>query len=297
MPFVYSKDYFADIGYHVFPIAKYRLIYEKLLAETNLKEPDFSSPQKASYDDLLLVHTSEYIEDLLTCAQTHRTDFSELPLDEKIIDMFTLASGGTILAAQQALEAGWCVHICGGFHHAFADKAEGFCYLNDLAIAAKRLQTESQIKRIAIIDCDLHQGNGTAHIFQGDDSVFTFSVHQKDLYPKKEESDLDIHLPIHITDKSYLKLLKGALKKIFMEFSPEFVFYQAGADPYKNDQLGSLALSIEGLKKRDEMVIKACKQAGSVIAVTLGGGYAHNTNDTVQIHFNTCLAAQNIFSK
>ena len=295
MPFIYSHNYFANIGLHVFPILKYRRVYEKLQQELNLKPADFLEPEPASEEQLLLVHTQAYLDDLTHCRQTPRTEVSELPITREIVDMFILACGGTILAAQEAIKSGWAVHLCGGFHHAFADKAEGFCYINDLAVAARVIQKQKLANRIAVIDCDLHQGNGTAVIFQNDDSVFTFSIHQRDLYPLKEKSDLDIHLPVHVGDAEYLNHLHYAVPKIFNEFKPDFVLYQAGADPYKDDQLGSLSLTINGLRQRDEYVLTSCKDKNVPVAVTFGGGYAYKTEDTVQIHFNTCLAARNIF--
>ncbi|MFQ5772799.1 MAG: histone deacetylase [bacterium] len=295
MPFVYSKRYFADIGFHVFPILKYRMVYEKLTHEDSLNLPVFIEPKPATEEELLLVHTPEYLTDLKECAWTARTSNSELPISKEIIELFVLAAGGTIQACREALKSGWAIHLSGGFHHAFADKAEGFCYINDLAVATKVLLHEGWVKKVAIIDCDLHQGNGTAVIFQGDDRVFTFSIHQQDLYPIKEKSDLDIHLPIGVTDEEYLNHLQGAIPKIFHEFQPEFVLYQAGADPYKHDQLGSLDLSIEGLQKRDEYIFTECHRRSIPVAVTLGGGYAYNTDDTVQIHFNTCKTVLEVF--
>lgn len=294
MPFVYSDQYYADIGYHVFPIIKYQQVYKKLNREDQIGTEDFFEPRPASTEELLLVHTKEYLDDLENCTWSHRTIASELPLGKEIVHLSRLACGGTILASRMAVENGWAVHICGGFHHAFNDKAEGFCYLNDLAVAAKVLQKDGNVKKIAIIDCDLHQGNGTAAIFQGDDSVFTFSIHQSDLYPIKEKSDLDIHLPNGVNDEEYSNHLKNSIPKILDDFQPEFVLYQAGADPYEHDQLGSLALSIDGLKKRDRFIFEECYQRKIPVAVTLGGGYAINTEDTVQIHFNTCNAALEI---
>ncbi len=296
MPFIYSPDYYADIGIHVFPIIKYRKVYERLLRELKLDASEFLTPQPAASEELLLVHTPQYLYDLETCAWTPRTAASELPISKEIVQMFKLATGGTILAARTAAFSGWAVHLSGGFHHAFADKAEGFCYLNDLAVAAKVLQKEELAKKIAIIDCDLHQGNGTAVIFQNNESVFTFSIHQRDLYPIKEESDLDIHLPVGVSDEEYMSHLEFAIPKIFNEFQPDFVLYQAGADPYQDDQLGSLRLTIAGLERRDEYIFSECKQRGIPVAATLGGGYAFHTEDTVQIHFNTCTAALRVFA-
>lgn len=295
MPFIYSPNYYADIGLHVFPIIKYRLIYEKLCEEAHLHESDFLAPKPASEQELLFVHTPEYLQDLRDCKLTARTAFSELPISKEIIELSILTAGGTIMAGRAAIESGWAVHLSGGFHHAFADKAEGFCYINDLAVAAKAVQKEGLARKVAVIDCDLHQGNGTAVIFQDDDSVFTFSMHQLDLYPMKEKSDLDIHLSSGITDEPYLAHLNQAIPQILDEFAPDLVLYQGGADPYEKDQLGSLALTIEGLKQRDTFIFAECRKRHIPVAVTLGGGYAHNTEDTVQIHYNTCMSALGIF--
>ncbi len=296
MPFIYSPGYFADIGLHVFPILKYRLVHEKLLQEAGLTDSDFIAPEPATEVDLRLVHTEEYLADLNKCAWTPSTSSSEMPISKEIIELFVLGAGGTIQACRQAIKYSWAVHLSGGFHHAFADRAEGFCYINDLAVAAKVILRDGLVERVAILDCDLHQGNGTAVIFQGDERVFTFSIHQRDLYPIKEKSDLDIHLPMGVSDEEYMEHLHFAIPKIFNEFKPEFVLYQAGADPYKHDQLGNLGLSIDGLQKREELVFTECAQKSIPIAVTLGGGYAYNTDDTVQIHLNTCKTALNIFT-
>ncbi|RLA92498.1 MAG: histone deacetylase [Deltaproteobacteria bacterium] len=195
-----------------------------------------------------------------------------------------------MLAAQKAIEGVWVFHLGGGWHHAFPDKAEGFCYLNDVAIAVRKLQKENAIKKISIIDCDLHQGNGTAYIFQDDTSVFTFSIHQQNLYPVKQKSTLDIGLSDWADDQEYLQGLSRGIQKALLEFQPEIVFYLAGADPFKEDQLGSLQVSMEGLLQRDKMVFQACKEIMANVVVVLAGGYAVNTADTVQIHFNTAQA-------
>lgn len=295
MPFVYSNQYFADIGPHVFPIIKYREVFQMLRRDPEFHQEIFVEPRPVLEKELLMVHTEAYLDDLRHARCTERTQSSELPLTEEIVAMFELAAGGTTLAAELAVKNRWCVHLSGGFHHAFADKAEGFCYLNDLAIAARSIQQQQLATKIAIIDCDLHQGNGTAHIFRNDDSVFTFSIHQRDLYPIKRESDLDIHLPIHTADTAYLQQLRDALSGIFSTFKPHLVLYQAGADPYKVDQLGNLALTIDGLRQRDLIVFEACLQHECPVAVTLGGGYAFDTRDTVQIHCNTCKAARQVF--
>lgn len=297
MHFVYSPKYHADIGEHVFPIVKYRKVYERLVHEAGVPPEQFLTPEPATREELLLVHTPAYLDDLAYERWTHRTNASELPLTREIVQMSILACGGTILATRQAVKTGWAVHLSGGFHHAFADRAEGFCYINDLAVATRVVQKQGLVQRVAIIDCDLHQGNGTAVIFQGDDSVFTFSIHQRDLYPVKEKSDLDIHLPVGVQDEEYLNHLKYALPRIFREFAPELVLYQAGADPFKDDQLGNLALTIDGLRRRDEFVFQQCRKNDVPVAVTLGGGYAYRTEDTVQIHYNTCLAARAVLTQ
>jgi acetoin utilization deacetylase AcuC-like enzyme len=306
MHFIYSPRYHADIGIHVFPIEKYRLVAQALQRQHQIPENAFVAPQAATEEQLLQVHTRHYLDDLYHCRWTPRTLCSELPLTREIVDMFTLACGGTILAAELALRDGAAVHLGGGFHHAFAEKAEGFCYLNDLAVAVRAMQTppslnktfngraglrQNKIEKAMVIDCDLHQGNGTAKIFQPETNVFTFSIHQKELYPVKEESDLDIHLQNGVTDAEYLRHLQTHIPKILDAFRPELILYQAGADPYEHDQLGDLKLTLQGLAERDRLIVFWAKERKIPIAVTLGGGYALNTDDTVAIHVNTGLAA------
>lgn len=255
----------------------------------------FHEPLPATSEQLLRVHSPRYLEDLRACRWNERTAHSELPINKPIVDMFVLACGGTIRAAELALLHCCAVHGGGGFHHAFAEKAEGFCYLNDLAVAARAMQAEKDLKRIMIIDCDLHQGNGTAAIFREDDSVFTFSMHQRDLYPVKEESNVDIHLRNGTMDEEYLRQMIVHIPALLDDFRPEMVLYQAGADPYKHDQLGDLELTMEGLAQRDRLIYRWVVERKIPIAVTLGGGYAVRTADTVAIHVNTCLVAQEIF--
>lgn len=222
--------------------------------------------------------------------------YSELPISKEIVNLFILAAGGTILACRKALESKWAVHIGGGFHHAFPSHAEGFCYVNDLAVGIRVVQREGLIRKAAVIDCDLHQGNGTAVIFRDDDAVFTFSIHQRDLYPIKQQSDVDIHLPDGVSDEEYLDRLRRAIPAILDDFKPELVLYQAGADPYEGDQLGNLKLTLAGLRKRDDYIFTECRQRRIPVAVTLGGGYAYHTEDTVQIHYNTCRVARELLS-
>jgi acetoin utilization deacetylase AcuC-like enzyme len=293
--YIYSPRYHVDFGPHVFPVEKYRLIYEALL-ERGVPASDFAEPEPATRAELERAHTPEYLDDLEACRRSERTLWSELPLTPGIVRFFVLSAGGTILAARHALRRGWAMNLCGGFHHAFADRAEGFCYVNDLAVAVRALQAEGAIERAAILDCDLHQGNGTARLFQGDADVFTYSIHQRDLYPVKEESDLDVHLDDFTGDAVYLERLRGDVGRILAEHRPQLVLYQAGADPYRDDQLGSLALTKEGLLERDRIVFGACAGARVPVAGTLGGGYARRVEDTVAIHVATCLAARGAFA-
>ncbi len=291
MIFVYSDKVYADIGEHVFPIHKYRLLKRKLIEEEIVTADDFLDPELATEDDLLLVHTREYVRDFIGLKWTHRTERSELPLTADIRTSYLAGTGATILACKKALETKIAVNIGGGFHHAFPDHAEGFCYTNDVAIAVRKLQKEDGIKRFFIVDCDLHQGNGTAYIFRNDDDVFTFSIHQENNYPIKQKSDLDIGLADRTSDAVYLAYLKKNFIKIVDNFAPDFIIYLAGADPYKYDQLGGLSLTIEGLRERDDFVISESVKRGIPLGILLAGGYAIDTNDTIMIHFNTCKLA------
>jgi len=292
--FVYSDGYYADIGVHVFPVVKYRLVYRELCRRSIIGS-NLVEPEPASRADLLLVHEPEYVDDLIHARVTSRTASSELPISREIVGAYLLATGGTIRACEEALDKGSALNLAGGFHHAFPDHAEGFCYVNDMAIAARKLQARKKDMRVAIIDCDLHQGNGTAFIFRDDPSVYTFSIHQRDLYPPKQDSSWDIHLRNGVGNEEYLGHLEKAVPAIMEKFKPDFVLYQAGADPYEGDQLGNLRLTMGGLKERDELVFGQCKRHGVPVATLLGGGYAVDTNDTVTIHVNTCLAAVECF--
>ena len=289
--FVSHAGYFASIGAHVFPMEKYGLVRERLLT-TGLTEPtDWVDAVPASLEQLALVHERAYLDDFFACRWTHRTSPSELPLHEELVRAYVLMAGGTIQAARAALESGFAMNLGGGFHHAFADHAEGFCYLNDLALAIRALQEEGAIRRALVIDLDLHQGNGTAKIFQDDDTVYTFSMHQERLYPVKEESDWDIGLPDPAGDALYLQTLVDALPDLFLDAEPDLVLYQAGADPFEEDQLGNLGISMRGLAERDRLVFAACAERGVPVAGTFGGGYARELDDTVAVHLQTCEAA------
>jgi acetoin utilization deacetylase AcuC-like enzyme len=288
---VYSPDYECDIGVHVFPVVKFRLLRDRLLADGDVAEAEILAPEPASREELLRVHTAEYLDDLEQLRWTPRTLWSELPLERDVVRAYALAAGGTLLAAREARERGMGVNLGGGFHHAFPDRAEGFCYLNDLAVAIRGLQAERRVRRAAVVDCDVHQGNGTAHVFRDDPDVFTLSLHQERNYPvPKERSDLDIGFENGTGDAEYLAALRGALERVW-EARPEIVLYQAGADPYAADRLGGLALSFEGLEERDRLVLEGAAEHGIPAVVTLGGGYAQRVEDTVDIHLRTCRLA------
>ncbi len=287
MRFVYSDRYKLDIGAHVFQTEKYAMIRDNLLATNQAVPADFIEPPEPNLDDILLVHTKEYVDDLTNLRWSSRTVHSELPLNAEVVQGFMLFASGTVAACRLALEDKIAMHIGGGFHHAFADHGEGFCYINDIAVGIRKMQQEKRIERAAVIDCDLHQGNGTARIFQGDTNVFTFSIHQERLYPVKERSDYDIGLDEEAGDDVYNEQLQGVVGKILAQHKPDLVVYVAGADPYKYDQLGALRLTKRGLAFRDRIVIDGCYKRGIPVAPVTAGGYALDPKDTAEIHTNT----------
>jgi len=282
----YSPCYELSLPGHIWPTSKYRLVAEHLTA-------DIVEPAMASWDDLALVHTSEYLDKLRHGTLTAEEIATlELPWVPGLIDGFRVMAGGTCEAARAALDQGASAHIGGGFHHAFANHGEGFCPLNDIAIAVRVLQRQRGIRQAAIVDCDVHHGNGTAMIFERDPDVFTFSIHQQHNYPLfKPRSDLDIGLEDGAGDARYLGALADALPSV-IESRPELMVYVAGADPFERDQLGGLSLTKDALARRDELVIDAGRQAGIPIVVVLAGGYAVDVADTADIHVNTIRALQ-----
>ncbi len=296
MKFISSPEYEVDIGPHVFPTIKYRLVREKLLAEGLATEDDFIVPELASPHELTLVHTAEYLDDLQNLRKSRRTAYSELPLTEPIVRSYLQAAGGTTLAARMALEGPQkvVVHIGGGFHHAFADHAEGFCYINDIAVAIRVFERAGRVGRALVVDLDLHQGNGTAHIFRDDPDVFTISLHQENNYPAKQQSSLDVGLEDGVSDEKYLNALDEALHPVMNRHQPDLLVYVAGADPYEDDQLGGLRLSLDGLRRRDEMVLRAAVKHHVPAVVVFAGGYAHKLEDTVEIHTQTCRVAREV---
>ncbi len=290
MNLVWSPKYQVDLLGHIFPVAKYRLTREAAL-ETGIVSPgDLVEAPRATREDLLLAHTPEYIDDLLGLRWTYRTERSEMALTAEIVEAYIYSAGGTTETARLALDAGACVHLGGGFHHAYPDHAEGFCYINDVGVAIGRMRADGLVSRVAVIDCDLHQGNGTAFMFSGEPDVFTFSIHQENNYPMKEKSDLDIGLPDGADDSRYLREL-GVVREILDSHGPEIVFYLAGADPYRDDQLGGLALTKDGLRRRDRLVFEACADRGIPVAAVLAGGYAEDVMDDVDIHLATIQEA------
>ena len=324
LPFklVYSDDYYLPIGAHVFPAQKYRYIHQRLL-ETRIADPsDFLQPLAASDEDVLLVHTPDYVHKLKTGTLSPGEELQmEVPYSPELVRAFYLAAGGSILAGQSALNDKVAFNIGGGFHHAFPDHGEGFCIIHDVAVAIRRLQRNRKIVRAMTVDCDVHQGNGTAAIFSGTrecsdplpskasfgtsradlpkaaaGDVFTISLHQENNYPAwKPPSSIDVDLPDGIGDDDYLAWLDNALSSGLRQFEPELLCYIAGADPYREDQLGGLNLTIEGLKKRDELVFRVARARGIPVMVTYAGGYAQKVDDTVIIHCNTVIAAKEVF--
>ncbi len=298
LPFkvVYHDAYDLHLGAHVFPSQKYRLVWQALMEQGIAAADDFLEPEAASNADVLRVHTTEYVEKLLTgnLSQLELMRL-EIPYSKELIRAVWLAAGGSTLAGRRALEDSFAVNLGGGFHHAFADHGEGFCVIHDVAIAIRRLQADGAIRHAMVVDADVHQGNGTAAIFADDETVFTLSIHQENNYPvPKPPSDMDIDLPDGIGDEDYLARLESHLVRALEEFPPDLIFYIAGADPYVQDQLGGLGLSMEGLRQRDHLVLEAAKTRGVPLAVTLAGGYARRVEDTVQIHVNTILAARDL---
>ena len=278
---------------HPFPMAKYRMTRDRLLAEGSITYWNLSEPSLASDEDILLVHEPSYwlrcVRGELTSHEIRRIGF---PWSEGLVRRSRASVQGTIQAARSALRDGLASNLAGGTHHAYPDHGEGYCVLNDIAIATRVLQRDGLARRFAVIDCDVHQGNGTAAIFRDDPEVFTFSMHGEKNFPaRKEESKLDLHLPDGIGDEEYLEILRRHLPLILDDFRPEFVFYQAGVDPFERDRLGKLKLTLDGLRRRDLMVLTACRQRRLPVATTMGGGYARDINDTVEAHCNTVRTA------
>jgi acetoin utilization deacetylase AcuC-like enzyme len=321
LPFslVYHDGFYLPLGAHVFPGEKYRLVHERLLTTGATAESDFVCPQTIALEDVLRVHEAGYVERLINGTLSEREILQmELPYSKALVEATLLGCGGTLEAAQLALRDGAACSIGGGFHHAHQDHGEGFCILHDVAIALARLLHDRAIERAMVIDLDVHDGNGTAAIFPpagehgrgplsygvasgsmrpSAEGVFTLSMHQQNNYPAyKPRSSLDVPLADGTDDTEYLEALEGALDAAFAHFRPQLIAYVAGADPYVEDQLGGLALTIDGLKQRDRTVFRAAQLAGAPVFSVYAGGYARHVEDTVTIHANTVLAAAAVFS-
>jgi acetoin utilization deacetylase AcuC-like enzyme len=326
LPFklVYSEKYYLPIGEHVFRADKYRLIVKRLLQQGCAEPSDLLEPFPASEQDVLLVHSPHYVNKLMEGSLTAREELQmEIPYSPQVVHAFMLHTGGSMLAAERALEDGICFNVGGGFHHAFPDHGEGFCMMNDIAIAIRKMQRQGRIQRAMTIDCDVHQGNGTAAIFSkpaqgaptlpstspptlghergvplhgGCPDVFTISLHQENNYPYvKPASSIDVNLPDGCSDEEYLAWLDNALSSGLRQCEPQLICYVAGADPFREDQLGGLNLTLDGLKRRDELVFRVAHAREIPVMVTYAGGYAVHVEDTVAIHCNTVLAAAEVY--
>jgi acetoin utilization deacetylase AcuC-like enzyme len=296
---VYADRYDLHLGAHVFPSQKYRLLHDRLLREGFAAPGDFVAPEPATDDDVRLVHDPLWVKRLSTGTLSYHDILRlEIPYSRHMVEAFWMAAGGSILAARLALEQGIGFNLGGGFHHGFPAHGEGFCAINDIAIAIRRLQQDGHIRRAMVVDCDVHQGNGTAAIFANDPSVFTLSVHQFNNYPtEKPASSLDIHLADGVGDAEYLHRFGNAYRAALGMFQTDLLLYVAGADPFYSDQLGGLSLTFEGLAERDRMVLWTALSHRIPAAVVLAGGYAENVEDTITIHANTARAAKEVLER
>jgi len=301
LPFklVYHERYDLNLGPHVFPSQKFRLIHEMLLREGIATPQDFLRPSPASDDDMLRIHTSDWVHKLKTGALTAgEVMLLEVPYSPELVEAVWLAAGGTILSGQSALRDGFASNLSGGFHHAYPGHGEGFCAIHDVAVAIRKLQADGLVKKVIVVDTDVHHGNGTAAIFRNDPTVFTISIHQENNYPAhKPPSSIDLNMADRADDDEYLGVLIPAVQQAVDEFRPDILFYIGGADPYCEDQLGGLALTKEGLKQRDRQVFEEARRRRIPVATTLAGGYARRVEDTVRIHVNTILAAKEVAEK
>jgi acetoin utilization deacetylase AcuC-like enzyme len=282
---------------HTFPASKYARLRERVVAGGAFDERDLHMAEAATDEQVRRVHCQHYLERVVSGT----LDARELraigfPWSGRMVERSRRSSGATLAAARQALASGWAANLGGGTHHAFRDRGSGYCVFNDVAIAARAMQVEAGLQRMAVVDCDVHQGNGTAAIFAGDDAVFTFSIHSQKNFPfRKEASDLDIGLDDGTRDDEYLWHLERGLDETLERSRPQLVFYLAGADPYEDDRLGRLALSKHGLLRRDELVLRTLCARGIPVAVAMAGGYGRDIADTVEIHANTLCACRRLY--
>ena len=282
---------------HRFPMEKYDLLPKQLLHEGTCASEDFLEAHFAEDEAILAVHDHKYYEDLVNLRLSRKAEIKTgFPLSETLVDRERIIVGGTIMAAKFALEDAIAMNIAGGTHHAYSDHGEGFCLLNDQAVAARYLQQKKLMKKVLFVDLDVHQGNGTAEIFKNDPSVFTFSMHGKNNYPfDKEKSDLDIELPDGTTDTTYLRILKSTLPKLLEEQQPDFIFYQCGVDILSTDKLGKLNCSVQGCKERDRFVLQTCYDLQIPVQCSMGGGYSPEIRMILEAHANTFRLAREIY--
>ena len=294
----YSKIYNHPLPEnHRFPMEKYDLIPKKLIAEKTFSKDNFFEPGILNTEDVLLTHSNDYYNKLVSQSLSKKEiRLIGFPLSKLLIEREKKIAQGTIECVSFSIKNGISMNIAGGTHHAFADKGEGFCMLNDQAIAANYLLHNDLAKKILIIDLDVHQGNGTASIFKNDMNVFTLSFHGKKNYPfKKEKSDLDIEFDDGTEDVEYLTKLEDVIPNIIKILNPDFIFYLSGVDILKTDKLGRLSLSIEGCKKRDSIILNLCKTFNIPLQISMGGGYSKNIEDIVNAHCNTFRLAKEIY--
>lgn len=286
-------------GGHRFPMEKYRLLRERVLASGAVRPEDLRVPEPAAGEEILRVHEAEYLRRVMTGgldrAELRRIGFPWAPA---MVERSRRSVGGTIAACREALANGVAVNLAGGTHHAFPDHGEGYCVLNDAAIAARAMQAEGRAARVVILDCDVHQGNGTAAVFRGDPTVFTFSIHGRRNFPfRKQRSDLDIELEDGAGDGEYLPVLEEALDHALSHHGSagaDLAIYVSGADPHERDRLGRLKLTRDGLRSRDRMVFERCRRAGLPVAVVMAGGYGADVRETVEIHLQTVQEARSL---
>ncbi|WP_447635639.1 histone deacetylase family protein [Flavobacterium microcysteis] len=283
---------------HRFPMLKYELLPQQLLHEGIVIESDFFTPGIPNLQYILAVHDKKYVDELINLTLEARAARKiGFPLSAELVERELRIAQGTILGCEKALQTGIAFNIAGGTHHAYSNRGEAFCLLNDQAIGAQYLLDKNLASKILIIDLDVHQGNGTAEIFQNNPNVFTFSVHGKSNYPfKKETSDLDIALPDKIGDEEYLHIINDTVPELIQREKPDFIFYLSGVDILDSDKLGKLGCSIEGCRKRDEIILSLCHKLEIPVQCSMGGGYSPEIKTIIEAHTNTYRVAKNIFS-
>jgi len=282
---------------HRFPMEKYNLLPQQLLYEGTLSQENIFNPEKASYSDIAKVHDSEYIKKLADLKLSRKEERATgFPISNKLVEREYFITGGTIQCVDFALENGVAGNIAGGTHHAYRDRGEGFCLFNDIAVGSIYAIEKKSIRQILVVDLDVHQGNGTAKIFENDPRVFTFSLHGAKNYPMhKEKSDLDVGLEDGTEDATYLRILKENLEELIPRVKPDLIFFQSGVDILSSDKLGRLGVTIAGCKERDRMVFEMCYKNNIPVIFNMGGGYSEKITDIVEAHANTYRIAQNIF--